>query len=162
MPPSSIANAASARHVCIQCRTRLLFRPAIQTFSSSSHCPQPLQSTKPRLSSTTDTTADDTKDTDPPKPRWMQTPKGMKQPYSPRVPNRNNNFVVNDDPVKLDRAISRMLGTNSSNTSDSTGAVLDEEVKWLAVTHKSFDQGRRGFNDRLAFLGMSIAKTRSL
>lgn len=31
--------------------------------------------------------------------------------------------------------------------------MLSEEVKWLAVTHKSFDQGRRGFNDRLAFLG---------
>jgi large subunit ribosomal protein L15 len=32
--------------------------------------------------------------------------------------------------------------------------VLDEEAKWLAVTHKSFDHGRRGFNDRLAYLGM--------
>lgn len=32
--------------------------------------------------------------------------------------------------------------------------MLSDEVKWLAVTHKSFDQGRRGFNDRLAFLGM--------
>lgn len=31
--------------------------------------------------------------------------------------------------------------------------ILSEEVKWLAVTHKSFDQGRRGFNDRLAFIG---------
>jgi len=34
--------------------------------------------------------------------------------------------------------------------------VLTEEVKWLAVTHKSFDQGRRGFNDRLAFFGRRI------
>jgi large subunit ribosomal protein L15 len=25
--------------------------------------------------------------------------------------------------------------------------------QWLAITHKSFDHGRRGFNDRLAFLG---------
>lgn len=32
--------------------------------------------------------------------------------------------------------------------------MLTDEVKWLAVTHKSFDHGRRGFNDRLAFLGM--------
>jgi len=31
--------------------------------------------------------------------------------------------------------------------------MLTEEVKWLAVTHKSFDQGRRGYNDRLAFFG---------
>lgn len=28
--------------------------------------------------------------------------------------------------------------------------------QWLAVTHKSFDHGRRGFNDRLAFLGKRI------
>jgi len=34
--------------------------------------------------------------------------------------------------------------------------VLPEEIKWLAVTHKSFDQGRRGFNDRLAFFGKRI------
>jgi len=30
---------------------------------------------------------------------------------------------------------------------------LSEETKWLAVTHKSFDQGKRGFNDRLSYLG---------
>jgi large subunit ribosomal protein L15 len=34
--------------------------------------------------------------------------------------------------------------------------VLSDETKWLAVTHKSFDQGRRGFNDRLAFLGKRL------
>lgn len=28
--------------------------------------------------------------------------------------------------------------------------------QWLAVTHKSFDHARRGFNDRLAFLGKRI------
>lgn len=33
--------------------------------------------------------------------------------------------------------------------------ILTDEVKWLCVTHKSFDQGRRGFNERLAFLGKS-------
>lgn len=32
--------------------------------------------------------------------------------------------------------------------------MLSEETKWLAVTNKSFDAGRRGFNDRLAFFGM--------
>ena len=31
--------------------------------------------------------------------------------------------------------------------------MLTEEVKWLAVTHKSFDHGKRGYNDRLAYLG---------
>ena len=29
-------------------------------------------------------------------------------------------------------------------------------LQWLAVTHKSFDHARRGFNDRLAFLGKRI------
>ncbi len=28
--------------------------------------------------------------------------------------------------------------------------------QWLAITHKSFDHARRGFNDRLAFLGKRI------
>ena len=30
------------------------------------------------------------------------------------------------------------------------------KLQWLAVTHKSFDHARRGFNDRLAFLGKRI------
>jgi large subunit ribosomal protein L15 len=33
---------------------------------------------------------------------------------------------------------------------------LSEETKWLAVTHKSFDQGKRGFNDRLSYLGKEL------
>jgi large subunit ribosomal protein L15 len=32
--------------------------------------------------------------------------------------------------------------------------MLPEEIKWLAVTHKSFDYGRRGFNTKLAYFGM--------
>lgn len=32
--------------------------------------------------------------------------------------------------------------------------MLSEEVKWLAITHKGFDQGRRGFNDRLTNMGI--------
>lgn len=47
----------------------------------------------------------------------------------------------------LDQFYIRMLGTGGDK-------VLSEEVKWLAITHKSFDQGRRGFNDRLTLLGM--------
>lgn len=57
-------------------------------------------------------------------------------------------FEVNEDPRRLDDAYIRMLGPNGDK-------VLSDEVKWLAVTHKSFDHGRRGFNDRLAFIGMS-------
>lgn len=34
--------------------------------------------------------------------------------------------------------------------------MLSEETKWLAVTNKSFDAGRRGFNDRLAFFGKRV------
>jgi large subunit ribosomal protein L15 len=32
--------------------------------------------------------------------------------------------------------------------------MLPDEIKWLAVTHKSFDYGRRGFNTKLAYFGM--------
>jgi hypothetical protein len=31
--------------------------------------------------------------------------------------------------------------------------MLPDEIKWLAVTHKSFDYGRRGFNTKLAYFG---------
>jgi len=36
--------------------------------------------------------------------------------------------------------------------------MLTEETKWLAITHKSFDQGKRGFNDRLSYLGKRIVE----
>ena len=59
----------------------------------------------------------------------------------------DNDFEVNEDPEKLDRVYDRILGRDGHK-------ILTEEVKWLAVTHKSFDHGRRGYNERLAFLGM--------
>jgi len=31
---------------------------------------------------------------------------------------------------------------------------LTDEVKWQAVTHKSFDHGRQPFNEKLAIYGM--------
>ena len=55
-------------------------------------------------------------------------------------------WECNSDPAKLDRFYIKFLGRGGDT-------VLTDEVKWLAVTHKSFDQGRRGFNDRLAFFG---------
>lgn len=70
-------------------------------------------------------------------------------PFSPHItkdPSRSR-WKVNDDPKKLDKALSQFLGRDGDR-------LLPDEIKWLAVTHKSFDQGRRGFNDRLAFLGM--------
>lgn len=60
---------------------------------------------------------------------------------------KNKIWVSNNDPHVLDTMYNRLLGPGGSK-------MLPEEVKWLAVTHKSFDQGRRGFNDRLALLGM--------
>jgi large subunit ribosomal protein L15 len=53
---------------------------------------------------------------------------------------------INSDPQKLDQMYIRFLGKDGDK-------MLQEETKWLAVTHKSFDHGRRGFNDRLSFLG---------
>ena len=58
-------------------------------------------------------------------------------------------WECNEDPKLLDAMYAKLLGRGGENA-------LSEEVKWLAVTHKSFDQGRRGFNDRLAFLGMFV------
>ena len=60
----------------------------------------------------------------------------------------NKIWKVNNDPAKLDAMYNRLLGEGGSQ-------MLPEELKWLAVTHKSFDQGRRGFNDKLALTGMS-------
>lgn len=80
------------------------------------------------------------------RPRWQATPPRMTAPFRSKPPVQNL-FVVNHDPNRLDDVYINMLGTNGDR-------LLTEEVKWLAVTHKSFDHGRRGFNERLAFLGM--------
>lgn len=70
----------------------------------------------------------------------------MMAPVRSKPPVYGNDFVVNKDPEKLDRVYNKMLGQGGDR-------MLTDEVKWLAVTHKSFDHGRRGYNDRLAFLG---------
>ncbi|CAM1507837.1 Fc.00g046850.m01.CDS01 [Cosmosporella sp. VM-42] len=81
-------------------------------------------------------------------PRWSHTPTEMKAPVQLDFAKNPHNkvWVVNNDPKKLDEVYDRLLGVGGSR-------MLPEEVKWLAVTHKSFDQGRRGFNDRLALMG---------
>lgn len=71
----------------------------------------------------------------------------MQAPFRIRPAAKGGVFKVNEDPKRLDDAYVRMLGPGGDKA-------LDDEVKWLAVTHKSFDHGRRGFNDRLAYLGM--------
>lgn len=91
--------------------------------------------------------------TDPPidRPRWQAPPPRMTAPFRSKPPVEGNDYPVNEDPQKLDRAYERLLGRGGHK-------ILTEEVKWLAVTHKSFDHGRRGYNDRLAFLGMHVTK----
>lgn len=91
-------------------------------------------------------------------PRWAHTPERMKAPFATREPAknpRNTIWQVNEDPQRLDDALNNFLGKGGER-------LLPEELKWLAVTHKSFDQGRRGFNDRLAFLGRQIAVVEAL
>ena len=81
--------------------------------------------------------------------RWESTPPRMMAPVRSKPLAVNNDFVVNKDPKLLDEVYDRVLGKGGC-------AMLTEEVKWLSVTHKSFDHGRRGFNDRLGFLGIKV------
>lgn len=83
------------------------------------------------------------------RPRWSYTPESMKAPFSVRIKDPSKAWTVNEDPKRLDLMYIRFLGQGGHS-------MLSEDLKWLAVTHKSFDQGRRGFNDRLAFLGKPI------
>ncbi|CAK7270192.1 hypothetical protein SEPCBS57363_003980 [Sporothrix epigloea] len=87
------------------------------------------------------------------RPRWSYTPERMKAPFSLQQPKdpRRSLWRVNTDPARLDRMYEKLLGRDLARS-------LPEELKWLAVTHKSFDNGRRGFNTRLAFFGrMALA-----
>ncbi|KAF2492113.1 hypothetical protein BU16DRAFT_529481 [Lophium mytilinum] len=84
-----------------------------------------------------------------PRPRWQQTPARMVAPFRTRPRPEGPEYVVNTDPRRLDNVYVKLLGKDGDK-------YLSEEVKWLAVTHKSFDHGRRGFNDRLAVLGRRV------
>lgn len=87
------------------------------------------------------------------RPRWSYTPERMKGPgFSLNIVKdpRRTIWRNNDDPAKVDAMYNRLLGTNGEK-------MLPDEIKWLAITHKSFDQGRRGFNTRLAYFGASQA-----
>lgn len=89
---------------------------------------------------------DDSGTEEPQPPRWLATPPRMTAPFRSKPPVYDNEFPVNESPEKLNQAYERVLGQGGDK-------MLTEEVKWLAITHKSFDHGRRGYNDRLAFLG---------
>lgn len=132
----------SCRPSLARCRhTARAFAPCARTFATESEsAPSTPESFKiPATSASTKT-----------KPRWSQTPEGMKAPLQLDFAKsaRNKIWAVNNDPTRLDEVYNRLLGPGGSK-------MLPEELKWLAVTHKSFDQGRRGFNDRLALLGSS-------
>ncbi|KAJ4286861.1 hypothetical protein N0V88_007873 [Collariella sp. IMI 366227] len=86
------------------------------------------------------------------RPRWSYTPERMKGPgFSINVVKNPSRTVWtnNEDPAKLDAVYNRLLGPKGEK-------MLPDEIKWLAITHKSFDQGRRGFNTRLAYFGRLI------
>lgn len=133
---SSMASALFARAArpvsCTACRT--VASPSVLGSAAN------LTSSQRGYSTSTEPTSDVQK------PRWSYTPPRAKAPFSLRYNSKRAAFPVNEDPKRLDQFYVRMLGEDGDK-------MLSEEVKWLAVTHKSFDQGRRGFNDRLAFVG---------
>lgn len=66
---------------------------------------------------------------------------------APFLIKKNMPFEVNEDPEKLDAMYYALLGGNLG---------LSEEVKWQAVTHKSFDHGWQPYNEKLAFYGKLV------
>ncbi|KAF2198538.1 hypothetical protein GQ43DRAFT_443248 [Delitschia confertaspora ATCC 74209] len=122
---------------------------AVRSTRQSQHSFTPSSSSACTFSTSTTTSAPEYDTEAAPRPRWQQTPARMVAPYRIRPLPAGPELKVNDDPRKLDEVYVRMLGQSGDK-------VLSEEAKWLAVTHKSFDHGRRGFNDRLAYLGRRI------
>lgn len=131
----SMASTLSTRAV------RTLSGPACRTLARPSAIESALL---PRRALSTSTEAAPASQQD--RPRWSYTPERAKAPFSLRIDSKRPAWNSNSDPKVLDRFYIGLLGPDGDK-------VLSDEVKWLAVTHKSFDQGRRGYNDRLAFLG---------
>ncbi|KAI5780764.1 ribonuclease-III-like-domain-containing protein [Geopyxis carbonaria] len=69
------------------------------------------------------------------------------QPRAPFAVRKRIPFSVNDKPQDLNAVYSELLGTQLQ---------LSEDIKWQAVTHKSFDHGRQPFNEKLAFFGKTL------
>lgn len=134
-PSTTLATASS---VCRQCRIRIHQQHILRASLSTKSVPAHLRNGAEQTSNDNATAP----------PRWARTPQAMRAPFRVRPKNDNDDYPVNEDGKLLDSAYIKMLGDNGHR-------LLPDEVKWLAVTHKSFDHGRRGFNDRLAFLGMA-------
>jgi large subunit ribosomal protein L15 len=136
------------RHVCRQCRITLSHQTTLQASTSSTSTNSP--STPISLHNAAGIS------THPPDnaqslPRWARTPAAMKAPHRIRPKTDQDTIAINSDPAVLDSFYTRFLGPGGAET-------LPEDIKWLAVTHKSFDQGRRGFNERLVFFGRKIVE----
>ena len=139
-PKASMASKTPLRRICLACRHQLRIQheatqPTLLPIRSLSNTPS--------RSSEIDTDLGETV-----RPRWQQTPKDMTMPFRVRPKMKNVEWSCNNDPRKLDAMYIRLLGEGGNK-------MLSEEVKWLAITHKSFDQGKRGFNARLSYFGAS-------
>lgn len=109
------------------------------------HWPKPTPS--PRALSTESTDPYEQQAEPPEYPRWKATPPRMTAPVRSKPPVFDNDYPVNESQDRLDEVFDNVLGRDGHR-------VLPEEVMWLAVTHKSFDHARRGYNERLAFFGL--------
>ncbi|KAF2725160.1 hypothetical protein K431DRAFT_343154 [Polychaeton citri CBS 116435] len=96
-------------------------------------------------------------------PRWKQTPPAMQMPIRLRPKPRQPVWRVNTSDELVNEVYDRFVGRAGEAARGQYGLksfkgseLLSDDVKWLAITHKSFDHGRQGFNDRLAFLGKRI------
>lgn len=141
--PGLLAGTSSMqRRICSNCFTKLLQnnRPSGVRLLSTSN------SRSQDGSTATAAAAAATAET----PRWAYIPAATRAPVRLHGRGSGYEWKVNTDPHLLDKMYNRFLGVGGDK-------MLTDEVKWLAVTHKSFDQGRRGFNDRLAFFGGSFS-----
>lgn len=131
------------------CRSlRALARPARSSLRATS-----LSTSRRALSCSTPCYSEEAQQGDQTeKPRWLYTPPGTKAPFSLHFDSKRPNYPVNESQEVLDKFYIGLLGPEGDK-------VLSDKLKWLAVTHKSFDQGRRGFNDRLGFLGMTFSSS---
>jgi large subunit ribosomal protein L15 len=141
------------RHICRQCRITLARQSTAQasTSTTSTSSPPPTSSTTPISLHNAAGTSTYAPDNAQSLPRWARTPAAMKAPYRIRPKTDQDAIIINSDPAVLDSFYTRFLGPGGAET-------LPEDIKWLAVTHKSFDQGRRGFNERLVFFGRKIVE----
>ncbi|PNS21129.1 hypothetical protein CAC42_3467 [Sphaceloma murrayae] len=107
-------------------------RRGLTTVLSSDDFPDAPPSESPRYAS------------EPPQP-----PGQIRMPFRLRPLPAQPPFRVNTSSNRLAEAYAQFLGRGGD-------LLLPSDLKWLAITHKSFDHGWQGNNDRLAFLGKRI------